>query len=309
MAVVGWPRHEQPLKCFGVRRPRPLAGKAKARAIGTAEYISISDYAITAESFGWAVLVTHPLSISTAKSLAQSNEKIGRFGLGYYGLQHNDFGAIIEDWGKGQRVRGEFQPRDYFSNKGEPLSKILNADVRITNYILEFWSCFWRYNRHVVSAFYFADPQIWSHSGFRYLDSIACSVRGYFGRDRGFANFGEGTLSELCLTPSSLEKTQGNESVDPGNDQDSPICNRRPLIPFLLGCLFFSGGCWLNYFYWGWLDDDCRRLGPICGLIFSGCGSSKPGPARARMSPPLRPWRCPSFRRASYRKSGTRAVI
>jgi hypothetical protein len=247
-----------------------LARKAEAGAIGTAKYISIFDHAITAESFGCVVLVTHPLSISAAKSLAQPNEKISRFGLGYYWLQHNDFGAIIEYWRERQGVRGEFQHRYYFSNKGGPLSKILNADVRITNYIPKFWSCFWRDNRHVVSAFYFADPQIWSHSGSRYLDSIACSVRGYFGGDCGFANFAEGTLSELCLTPSSLEKTQGNQSVDPSNDQDPPICNRRPLIPFLLGCLFFGGGCWLNYFYWGWLDDDCRRLGAICGLIFSG---------------------------------------
>jgi hypothetical protein len=259
LPVVGRPRHKHRLKYFGVRRSQPLARKAEGRAVGIPENISVSDYAVTTESFR-RLWIAHCPSVLTLNALGQSDEKVGRFGLGYNWLQHDNSNAIVESWWKWQRINGEFQSSNYFSDKCGTLSKILNTTIRGVDDIREFRS---QLSRNVILSLYFSNPKERPRSGLRYLDGIARCVRGYFGGDRGFASFGEGT-------PSSLEKTQGNESVDYGNEQHSPICNRGPLIPFLLGCLFFGGGCWLNYFYWGWLDDNCGRLGAICGLIFSG---------------------------------------
>ncbi len=241
-----------------------MSRKAEGCAVGFFKRILISDYAVTTESFGRIVGVAHSLSILTGNTLRQSDEKVGRFRLGHDRLQYENAGAIVEAWWEWQRLSREFQSSNYLNDKRGAFSKVLNADVRITDHIGEFRS------RDVVSALDFADPQVWSHGRLGYLNRVTRSIRGHFGGGRSLASLAKRILSEPRLTPSSLEKTQRNERIDPSNNQDSPIRNRGTLIPFLLGWLCFGGGCGLNYFYWGRFDDDCRRLRAVYGLIFSG---------------------------------------
>lgn len=96
----------------------------------------------------------------------------------------------------------------------------------------------------------------------RDLCSIGAFLRGFSGNLGLFQCLG----SELRLLSSGIEQAERDHSIQNGNNENAPISNRGPLIPFLLGLLLFYGGAWLNYLYWGWLDDDCKRWRGDTGL-------------------------------------------
>ena len=97
-----------------------------------------------------------------------------------------------------------------------------------------------------------------------------------------FLDFQEGAISPQCqrrsvcgdhLSVSALlghnEETNRNSGIYEGDDQDSPIRNGGPLIPFLLSVLFFVGGAGLNYLYWSRLYDDGKGWRCFTGLTVS----------------------------------------
>lgn len=99
-----------------------------------------------------------------------------------------------------------------------------------------------------------------------------CEFRGFGGSERGVG----ASLGRASGVFGRDEQTDRDRSVQNGDNENAPIGDGGPLIPFLLGVGLFYGGARPEYLYWGWLDNDRKGrwgwVGLACSVAIMGAG-------------------------------------